>query len=339
MRTPAPVPDISFLVAAFDAERTLEAAVASALAQTHVTVEVIIVDDVSRDDTLARARALAREEPRITVLAQRINAGPAAARNRALAAATGDWVAILDADDILAPDRSERLIALARQRSSQIVADNLLCFRHEAPGIAWPFLSPRRGGRPFGVELPDYLDGNRMTAGDATLGYLKPMFRRAFLQAHGIVYDEGLRIGEDFNFVLRALCAGGRFTVTPQALYFYRIMAGSLSRRLAVADLERLLLANDHVLSGRLAEPGLRRAAAAYRHAARDLASYCAFRAAIRQGEWRAALQGAGTPRLWATIARMAVHAGRRKYVQHRAAGRQFNHPARPGTSPLPPQA
>lgn len=313
------MPDISFLVAAFDAEQTLEAAVISALAQQNVTVEVIVVDDMSRDGTLACATTLARNEPRITVLAQESNRGPSAARNRALAAARGDWVAILDADDYIAPERSERLIALANDHSSQIVADNMMHFRDGEPEVTWPFLPGQDGDPPFTVGLADYLDRNRMTSGDATLGYLKPMFRRDFLSANGIVYDEELRVGEDFNFALQALSAGARFTITPQALYSYRIMANSLSRSLTASDLEQLLIANDRLLAEKLAEPRLREARAAYRRAAQDLTDYCAFRMAVRQGQWSSALRRATAPRLWGTLVQMLLHAGRRGYVRRRA--------------------
>ncbi|MGN8119626.1 glycosyltransferase family 2 protein [Labrys sp. 22185] len=320
------MPDISFLIACFNAERTVEAAIVSALAQHNVTVEVIVVDDVSEDGTLARATALAREEPRVRILAQEINAGPAAARNRALAAARGEWVAILDADDYVAPGRSEHLIGLASEHASQVVADNLMRFRDDTPEVAWPLLPHRYGYEPFAVGLVDYLDRNRMTDGDAALGYLKPMFQRAFLQSNGITYDEGLRIGEDFNFVLQALCAGARFTITPQAFYYYRMVAGSLSRRLAPSDLEQLLDANDRLLAERPDEPGLHEAVQAYRRSAEDLATYSRFRSAVRQGAWGAILQGMAEPRLWGTMTQMLVHARRRSHVQQlairRAAGR-----------------
>lgn len=315
------MPDVSFLIAAFNAEHTLEAAVASALAQRDVTVEVIIVDDVSRDGTLSKARELARNEPRLEVLAQQRNMGPAAARNRALATARGDWIAILDADDYLAPERSRTLVALAQERGSQIVADNLVRFRDDAPEIVWPLLPQRHDDVPYDVDLVDYLNCNRMTGGDSTLGYLKPMFSREFLRENGVIYEEGLHIGEDFNFVLKALCAGARFTIAPHTFYFYRAVTGSLSRRLSAADIERLAAVNDSLLDERRMEPGLRRAAAAYRRAAWDLAAYCEFRAAVGQRQWRAALERATAPRLWGTMAQMLAHAARRKRAQRLAAG------------------
>ncbi|WP_448956249.1 glycosyltransferase family 2 protein [Labrys neptuniae] len=310
------MPDVSFLIAAYNAEQTIEAAIASALAQSKVTVEVIVVDDVSSDETLSCVSELSKRDPRVVVLPQPHNAGPAAARNRALAAARGDWVAIIDADDYIAPNRSEQLIGLAKHSSSEIVADNVLRFRHDAPQITWPLLPKRPGDQPFAVDLEHYLRHNKMTGGDANLGYLKPMFSRSFLQSNAIVYDEGLRIGEDFNFVLRALGAGARFTVTPEIFYFYRVMAGSLSRQLTVVDLEQLLVATDRVLADQGAGHHLDGAAAAYRQAVLDLAAFSEFRGHVRRGEWLSALRGATAPRLWGTAAKMLAHASQRRHVQ-----------------------
>ena len=312
-------PEVSFLIAAYDAAATIEAAIGSALAQQGVSVEVIVVDDCSRDDTARRVAALAAGDPRVVLLAQAENAGPAAARNRALAAARGDWVAILDADDLMAPERSRRLIELARQTDSEMVADNALRFLDEEPAVAWPLLPRREPDHCFMVDLAAYLGRNAMTGGDANLGYLKPLFSRHFLEAHRIAYDERLRIGEDFNIVLKALAVWGRFTITSEPLYRYRMLARSLSRSLAPADLEALIAANEAALAGRIEEPRVRAAAAAYRRSAEDLMAFTAFRGAFRQRDWLPATRRAADPRLWLTLRRMLANARERARAERAA--------------------
>jgi glycosyltransferase involved in cell wall biosynthesis len=98
-------PLVSVVIPAYNAARTLEATVASALAQTVQDLEIVIVNDGSRDDTLAVARSLS--DPRIHVVDQP-NGGAAAARNTGLQAASGRYVALLDADDLWLPDKLER---------------------------------------------------------------------------------------------------------------------------------------------------------------------------------------------------------------------------------------
>lgn len=306
-------PEISFVVAAYNAAATLEAAVASALAQKGVAVEVIVVDDCSSDATAVLAGILAERDARVKFLRQLRNGGVAAARNRALEAARGAWVAILDADDLVVPERCAALLALAHRERCDIVADNVERFLDHNPQAVWPLLPRDDDDRVFAVSLPDYLQRNRMTGGDANLGYLKPLFSRSFLQAHGIRYDARLRIGEDFHLALQALAAGARFAVTTRPYYRYRVLQQSLSHSLRSEDLQALLSATEAVLAGRLADRSVRAAHDAFGNSVADLLAFSDFRTKVRQGEWLPALRSAVAPRLWLTIPRMATHAYRRR--------------------------
>lgn len=105
---------VSVIVPAYDAEATVAETLQSVLRQSHAALEVLVVDDGSRDRTAEIVTALARDDSRI-VLIRQPNAGVAAARNRALAAAHGRLIAPLDADDLWHPEKIERqLDCLAR---------------------------------------------------------------------------------------------------------------------------------------------------------------------------------------------------------------------------------
>ena len=93
---------ITSITPAYNAAEDLAGAVQSVRDQEHGDIEIVIVDDGSRDSTLEVAWGLAAEDPAIVVLTQP-NQGPAAARNAGLRAATGDLVCFLDADDRYAP--------------------------------------------------------------------------------------------------------------------------------------------------------------------------------------------------------------------------------------------
>ena len=101
-------PDVSFVIAAYNAEPTLSRAIDSALAQRGVSVEVVVVDDCSTDGTLVLARAYT--DPRVRVIALERNSGPGGARNAGLDAAQGRWVAVLDSDDTVRPERLAAMI-------------------------------------------------------------------------------------------------------------------------------------------------------------------------------------------------------------------------------------
>jgi glycosyltransferase involved in cell wall biosynthesis len=104
-------PLVSVIIPAYNAARTLETTVQSVYGQSLQDFEIVIVDDGSKDNTLEVARRIAASDSRIKVVAQS-NSGAAAARNAGIKAATGEYVAFLDADDLWLPQKLERQIAL-----------------------------------------------------------------------------------------------------------------------------------------------------------------------------------------------------------------------------------
>ena len=319
--SPSAIPNVSFIMAAHDAAPWIEAAVASALAQNGVSVEVVVVDDASRDDTAARVAALAAADPRVILLRQEHSGGPSVARNLALNHARGDWIAVLDADDLVDADRSRVLLALAAESGCAVVADNVLRFDDDDPSTAWPQM-PVRGGA-LRVDLAEYLRRNRMTGGDTNLGYLKPLFARALLEANGIRYDEHLRIGEDFHFCLRCLAAGAELAITPQPLYRYRVLAGSLSRKLGAPDLRKLLAAHDAFLAtAGILELETALASEAYHRGLLDMLAYVDFRVGLDRRDWSGTLRRALQLPLWRALAEVGCRSLVRRFARQRAARR-----------------
>ncbi|BCW98659.1 MAG: hypothetical protein KatS3mg024_1486 [Armatimonadota bacterium] len=101
-------PRVSVIMAAHNAGRFVAEAVESILRQTTPDWELIVVDDASTDDTPEVLRRF--DDPRISILRNDENSGPAVSRNRALQAAQGEYVAILDADDVALPQRLEKQV-------------------------------------------------------------------------------------------------------------------------------------------------------------------------------------------------------------------------------------
>lgn len=116
-------PEVSFVVAAYNAADTIRRAILSALAQERVDLEVIVVDDCSTDGTSAVVEEIA--DPRVRLLRLAKNRGPGGARNAGLEAARGNWIAILDADDTITANRLSRMIDLATTAGAEIAVDNI----------------------------------------------------------------------------------------------------------------------------------------------------------------------------------------------------------------------
>lgn len=244
-------PTVSVLIAAWSAEATLERAIDSALAQT-VPVEVIVIDDASPDATAQVANARAATDPRVRVMHQSHNQGPSAARNRGLAAARGAWVTVLDADDFFcAPDRLARLVALARSKDADFVADDLWKVDEAAPdGPRTRLISDDPIGIQW-IDAADFVAGNLsgQHGGRREYGFLKPLMSKAFLEQHQLFYDPVIRLGEDYVLYTRALIAGARFVLTDAAGYAAVVRPGSLSGKHPTEAHDHLVAADRALLA------------------------------------------------------------------------------------------
>jgi succinoglycan biosynthesis protein ExoO len=282
-------PDVSFIIAAFNAEGSIARAIQSALDQRGVTVEAIVVDDCSSDRTVDVARSFPTEQVRVVALAK--NRGPGGARNEGLAVAEGRWVAMLDSDDAVYPERLARLIARARRAGAEIAVDNLDVVR-EGTGASEPMFTPALLERLQEMTLADFIAANLMFEETFSFGYMKPVIERRFIEENALRYPETLRIGEDYLFLASALAKGGRCVVEPQPRYAYHIRAGSISRVLELHHVEAMLAADAAFLSEHQLDAA---AAVAQARRTRSLEEAAAFLALVKHLKARAPLKAMGT--------------------------------------------
>lgn len=240
-------PTVSVVMACFNAAPYLRASVRSALDQTLGDIELIIIDDGSTDGSVAIGQDLALSDRRVQFHRMERNGGPAVARNRALDLARGRFVAILDSDDLMHPDRLRRLVALADAVEADIVADDLIIFDDEDRSPPEGFFRGARARQGGWVGLADYFRETVLYGRMPNLGFLKPLIRRDRLDDNGIRYDETLRIAEDDALIIRLLRTGARYRTMPDAGYFYRKHGSSISHRLSLANVEAMVLAGDRL--------------------------------------------------------------------------------------------
>ena len=210
-------PRVSVIVPAYNAADCLERALNSALAQTMADLEVIVVDDGSRDTTFEVACRVAARDSRVRVLRNEHNRGVAGSRNRAVKAGRGEWIAFLDADDVWFPERLERMLIYTNE--ADVVGDNLrvVCKSCIRPGTFLSFSFLRSKG--LLLKQPSTLSLLHFVSYD--LGVLQPIIRRSFLQQHQITYNASMRILEDFYFYFEILTSGARWVQLPCAYYVY----------------------------------------------------------------------------------------------------------------------
>ena len=218
---------ISVIIPCYNAAAYLDECLQSVLAQTITDFEIIIVDDGSKDDTLAIAQRAARLDARIRVLHQE-NAGVSAARNAGLDAAQGEYVTFVDGDDLLVPDAFEVMLQAAKGG-----ADMVVC-AHETfddAGGREVFYPETRWWALEG-EAQRHAAALRLIEGDSVLNIMcNKLHRRALLEGEGIRLCPGLRIAEDALFNLEAVLAGRGIAYVGRIAYRYRMHAQSAMHR------------------------------------------------------------------------------------------------------------
>ena len=210
-------PRVSVILPAYNAAAHLRRAVDSALAQTMADLEIVIVDDASTDATLEIAGRIAARDSRVRVLHNERNSGPSVSRNRAIAAARGEWIAILDADDSWFPERLERMLADAGD--ADVVSDDLYTVRGALFKPEEPVLRSMLQEAGFKITWPRRLDIRDLVRYELAL--LKPIIRRSFLGRHELSYDPTLLRAHDFYLYFEILAQGGRWLQLPEGYYLY----------------------------------------------------------------------------------------------------------------------
>lgn len=227
-------PRLTILLPAKDAEATVAAAARSMLEQTFRDLELIVIDDGSRDGTRAVLDALAREDERVRVLATG-GVGLVGALNLGLSAARGALIARMDADDESHPERLAHSVAALDARPSLAgVGTGVEIFRDDRP----PSPNLQAYGRWLSsLTTPELLFRDRYV--EAPLCHPSVTLRRGALEAMG-----GWRDGdfpEDWDLWLRLLEAGRELACVPAVLHRWRDHDRRLTRQDARYALERHL--------------------------------------------------------------------------------------------------
>lgn len=253
-------PTASIVIAAYQAEETIERSVRSVLAQTvtDADLEVIVVDDGSTDRTRELVAAMSADEVpgRIVLAPEAPNAGPSVARNLGLELARGHWIGFLDADDEFHPQFLERMLAAARRGPA---ADVVAC----AHQIVQAEDGDRRV-RGHGVGAGD-LEGDQavLAALDFELSHYvwDKLFTREVLG--DAPFPVGVHRAEDLPVVLRAGVAARLVRVLVDPLVTYYVDATSLTwgRVAPVEESDRLIRAVYSAMAPLLGSRRLREAA------------------------------------------------------------------------------
>lgn len=212
--------EISVIIPVYNIQQHLRECLDSVLGQSYPHLQVICVDDGSTDESPAILAQYAQKDNRVQVIRQQ-NAGPGAARNTGLEAATGEYVIFLDSDDWFEPDFLEKMVDTAQREGADVAICRAVEFDTNS-----------------GRELPSqwmmkkqYLPGKLAFAPQEMADHLfqftygmpwDKFYRRELLTTSGIRYP-ALKNSEDLAFVYPTLLAAKRIAVVDEVLIHHRI--------------------------------------------------------------------------------------------------------------------
>lgn len=204
---------VSVGLAVYNAERYLEQCLHSLVRQTCDDLEIIVVDDGSTDTSATICDCFASRDNRIRVI-HKANGGLASARQVALAASTGDYFCVCDADDWVEPEMYERL----SDKAVETGADIVMCGYWRECGSDHRWLS---------VYNKDIPSDNRLIVNDILHEFFpffswNKLFRRDLFVRYSLSWESGIDMGEDLLMSLRIFQHPVKLVCLPEPFYHYR---------------------------------------------------------------------------------------------------------------------
>jgi glycosyltransferase involved in cell wall biosynthesis len=223
-------PTVSVVIPTYNDARYLGKAIESVLKQTYSDLEVLVVDDGSRDNTSEVVSAF--HDPRLRLTVHTSNKGLPAARNTGMRAASGEIIALLDADDLFAPDKLETHVRfLAAHPEVGLTYNGRFEMNYSSETIR-EISQP-----PATVTLADFMRGFPFTPSDTVV-------RREWAERVDY-FDESLRSGgEDLDFPCRLLLSGCQFHSVGRILNYRRHESKRYRKNLAERYAEGRLVLN-----------------------------------------------------------------------------------------------
>ncbi len=200
-------PLVSIITVVYNGETFIEQTIQSVLAQTYSNIEYIIIDGASTDGTLV---IIKKYETKVAKLVSEKDSGIYNAMNKGLALATGEIIAILNADDYYYPDTIEQVVNQFNSTNPDVVYGDLTKLR-------------TLNGQDFFKEIqPD------ITLMEKTMPIFHPatfVKKRVYDVAGG--FNEVYKLSSDYDFIYRVYKAGFKFDYLPKALAVFRIGGAS----------------------------------------------------------------------------------------------------------------
>lgn len=205
-------PLVSVIMPAYNAEKYIENSIRSVISQTYTNWELLVLDDCSTDQTAEIAEHFASVDSRIRVLHNSRNMGVARTRNNGLDLVKGQWIALLDSDDVWHDEKLQKQLHKAEESGADIIYCSYSMIDENAEHMSDYIVS----------ESTSYSDMLK----ESVISCSTALLRQSVLSYHRFSTDY---YHEDYAFWLELLKSGCRAVAVKEVLADYRVVQGSRS--------------------------------------------------------------------------------------------------------------
>lgn len=202
---------VSVIMAAYNAEKTIRFAIESVLAQTYNNYELLVVNDGSVDATKEIVEAYCKEDSRVKLINNSKNMGVSLTRQNGLKHATGEWVAILDSDDIWTPDKLQKQMLLQKKTQAALLYTGSGFINQAGYPIDWT------------LQVPEFITYRKLLKQNI-ISNSSALCRKDLFEHYYVIGDD---THEDFALWLRILKNGEVAYGVNEPLLIYRLSSGS----------------------------------------------------------------------------------------------------------------
>lgn len=221
---------LSVIIPVYNAEAYLPRCLDSFLAANAEDVEVLLVDDGSKDGSVEAAEEYARRHPNIRILSQ-VNSGPSAARNRGIREAGGEYVTFADADDYVLSEAFADRVKLLKSYDADVWYSDFYRVNDGGKILDRVFqIEPSAEPQTGKEHIAQYLSDS-----ECVWNVWRSFYKKSFLTENDLFFREDARIAEDLEFTVRVLCKTESPAFFHEPYYCYRVNYGSSLTRVFTA--------------------------------------------------------------------------------------------------------
>lgn len=226
--------DVSVVIPVYNTEKYLPVCIDSVLAQTGVSLEIILVDDGSTDSSPCICDDYATMHNNITAIHIK-NSGPATAKNAGLKLAKGDYVSFTDSDDKLEPTMFYEMISAGKRHGSEII-----CCNFKEADVNGNISHTECSGNIYSFDRAEAL--RHILSKDLIYtGSVTKIFKRDLLTQNSITHNDGLKTDEDFIMNIKAFAKCNHCTVVDKCFYIINYRENSLSHSYFKEDIDNYI--------------------------------------------------------------------------------------------------